>query len=145
MHMYDIIRSNRKTIAIQINGDGQVIFRAPLWMTEAEVLGFVDKKKTWIKKHLNAIAQRQTAPERPFTAAELHELAVAAKEDIGRRVAKFAPIVGVTFGRITIRAQKSRMPSLQRHTATLISVLGYSSNERNSVCLQPLASTIIGR
>ena len=111
MPMYDIIRSNRKTIAIQIKGDGQVIVRAPLRMTEAEVLGFVDKKKAWIEKHLNTIEQRQTAPERPFTAAELHELAVAAKEDIGRRVAKFAPIVGVTFGRITIRAQKSRWGS----------------------------------
>ena len=37
MHMYDIIRSNRKTIAIQIKGDGQVIVRAPLRMPRAEV------------------------------------------------------------------------------------------------------------
>lgn len=111
MHMYDIIRSNRKTIAIQIKGDGQVIVRAPLRMPKAEVMAFVDKKKDWIEKHLKAIAQRQTSPERPFTAAELKELAMAAKEDIARRVAKLAPIVGVTSGRITIRAQKSRWGS----------------------------------
>ena len=109
--MYDIIRSNRKTIAIQLKGDGQVFVRAPLRMPKAEVMAFVDKKKDWIEKHLKAIAQRQTAPERPFTAAELKELAVAAKEDIARRVAKLAPIVGVNFGRITIRAQKSRWGS----------------------------------
>lgn len=111
MLMYDIIRSNRKTIAIQINGDGQVIVRAPLRTPNAEILAFVDKKKAWIEKHLKAIVQRQTAPEKPFTAAELHELAIATKEDIARRVAKFAPIVGVTYGRITIRAQKSRWGS----------------------------------
>lgn len=109
--MYDIIRSNRKTIAIQIKGDGQVIVRAPLRMAKTDILSFVDKKKDWIEKYLNTIAQRQSASEKPFTAAELHELAIAAKEDISRRVAKFAPIVGVTFGRITIRAQKSRWGS----------------------------------
>ena len=111
MPMYDIIRSNRKTITIQIKGDGQVIVRAPLRMPKADILSFVDKKKAWIEKHLDAIARRQPASERAFTAAELHELAVAAKEDIGRRVAKFAPIVGVTYGRITIRAQKTRWGS----------------------------------
>ena len=109
--MYDIIRSNRKTIAIQIKGDGQVIVRAPLRMPKSEVLDFVDKKKAWIEKHLNAIAQRQAATERSFTTAELRDLAMAAKEDIARRVAKFAPIVGVAYGRITIRAQKSRWGS----------------------------------
>lgn len=109
--MYDIIRSNRKTIAIQIKGDGQVIIRAPLRMAKTDIQAFVDKKKSWIEKHLNAIAQRQSASERPFTGAELGELAISAKEDIARRVARFAPIVGVSYARITIRAQKSRWGS----------------------------------
>lgn len=109
--MYDIIRSNRKTIAIQIKGDGQLIVRAPLRMPKAEVMAFVDKKKEWIEKHLNAIAQRQTTSERPFTAAELKELTTAAEEDIAHRVAWFAPIVGVSYARVTIRAQKSRWGS----------------------------------
>ena len=39
------------------------------------------------------------------------DIAIAAKEDIGRRVDKFVPIAGVTCGRITIRAQKSRWGS----------------------------------
>ena len=42
---------------------------------------------------------------------QLHQLAEAAKADLPRRIARFAALVGVSYGRITIRAQKSRWGS----------------------------------
>lgn len=34
---YELIRSNRKTIAQQIKGDGRIIVRAPLRMTNGDI------------------------------------------------------------------------------------------------------------
>ena len=111
MEKYEVIRSNRKTIAIQIKGDGQVIVRAPMRMSKATIQQFIAQKKDWIARHLTSIQQRQVSPEAAFTAAELQQLALSAKEDIARRVARFALLVGVSYSRITIRAQKTRWGS----------------------------------
>jgi len=109
--MCEIIRSNRKTVAIQISGNGEVIVRAPLRMPRAEIMKFVDSKADWIAKHQEAIRNRPQTTESVFSEAELQQLAAAAKEDMPRRVAKFASLVGVTYGRITIRTQKTRWGS----------------------------------
>jgi len=111
MEKYEVIRSNRKTMAIQIKGDGQVIVRAPMRMSKATIQQFIAQKEGWIAKHLASIRQRQVGPEAALTAAELQQLAHSAREDIARRVARFAPLVGVSYQRITIRAQKTRWGS----------------------------------
>lgn len=111
MGQYELIRSNRKTIALQIKGDGRIIVRAPLRMADRDIQRFVASKADWIEKHLVIIQQRQQPSGAAFTMEQLHQLADAAKQDIPRRVARFAALVGVTYGRITIRAQKSRWGS----------------------------------
>ena len=109
--MYEVIRSNRKTIAVQIMGDGRIIVRAPLRMADGDIQRFVESKSEWMEKHLAIIQQRKQPVASAFTIEQLHQLADAAKQDIPRRVACFAALVGVTYGRITIRAQKSRWGS----------------------------------
>lgn len=47
---YSIIRSKRKTLALTINKDGEVIARAPMRMSEEKISDFVRKKSHWIKK-----------------------------------------------------------------------------------------------
>ena len=110
MESFELIRSARRTIAIQIKS-GRVIVRAPLRMSRAEIERFVVSKADWINKHLEAAKQRQSVPVQPFTAAEIQQLADAALLDIPQRVRKYAAIVGVTVGRITIRNQKTRWGS----------------------------------
>ena len=109
--MYEVIRSNRKPIAVQIMGDGRIIVRAPLRMADGDIQRFVESKSEWMEKHLAIIQQRQQPAEAAFSMEQLHQLADAAKQDIPRRVARFAALVGITYGRITIRAQKSRWGS----------------------------------
>lgn len=111
MNAYELIRSNRKTITLQIKGDGRIIVRAPLRMAAKDIQRFIDSKAAWIEKHLVIIQQRQQPVAPAFTVEQLHQLAEAAKSDLPRRVARFAALVGVTYGRITIRAQKSRWGS----------------------------------
>ena len=103
---YRLIRSDRKSIGIQITADG-VIVRAPKRLSAAEIDRFVQSKRSWIEGHLANLP----APQPKFTQAQIEALAQKALAVIPERVRHFAPIVGVTYGRITIRNQRSRWGS----------------------------------
>ena len=47
---YKVIKSNRKTIAIQVTIDGAIVVRAPLKMNDEAIERFVIDKKAWQKK-----------------------------------------------------------------------------------------------
>lgn len=105
---YRIIRTNRKTIAVQITPAGEVLVRCPRRMGETAIRAFVDSKSGWIAGHLEKLA----APRLPsFTDDRLQDLARQARLTIPARAAYFAPLVGVDYGKITIRAQHSRWGS----------------------------------
>lgn len=111
MKNIEVIRSNRKTIAIEIKSDCRVIVRAPLKMRTQDIQRFVSEKSDWIQKHLQAAKQRQTDSKDRLTDGQIHTLTDLAKKDMAARVKAFAPLVGVTVGRITIRKQKTRWGS----------------------------------
>ena len=98
-----VIRSSRRTISVQIAPSGEVLVRCPRRMSNADIRRFVESKSGWIEKHL----EKQTAAARlpVFTDEQLQVLAQQARQTIPERVAHFAPLVGVTYGRITIRSQ----------------------------------------
>lgn len=106
---YQTIRSDRKTIAIQITPEGRVVVRCPRGLTAEAVRAFVESKADWIRKRL---AQRKDTASLPvFSDGEIRDLAQQALKTIPSRVAYFAPLVGVTYGGITIRNQRSRWGS----------------------------------
>ena len=105
---YHIIRSNRKTISLQIKPDGEVVVRCPQRMSAGEINTFLDSKADWIRKHL---AKLPSEPVAKFSEQELEELRQIAKILLTQRVQHYAPIVGVTYNRITVRAQHSRWGS----------------------------------
>ena len=106
---YQIIRSNRKTIAIQITPTGEVVVRCPQRMPTAQIQAFLEEKQDWLRKHLEKIESRPDLPR--FTEAQIRDLADKALKTIPQRVAYFAQRIGVTYGRITIRNQTSRWGS----------------------------------
>jgi hypothetical protein len=108
-----IIRSKRKTISLQIKRDGSIEVKAPLYATDAQIQDFLNRKSDWIEKHLQSAKERQEQAEHLtlFTNEEIQKMANQALEVIPERVAHYAPLVGVTYGCITIRNQKSRWGS----------------------------------
>ena len=103
---YEVIRSNRRTISLQIKPDGAVLVRCPLRLPEREVVAFVESKRAWLEKHL-----RRQGPVEKLTPEQLLRLANQAKPDLAARVERLAPLVGVSWERITIRSQRTRWGS----------------------------------
>lgn len=104
----NIIYSSRKSIALELK-PGVLTVRAPKGMSRREVNAFLESKRSWVEKHLAKMQERQGALEcvEPITMDEIHELADKALAVIPEKVKKYAPIVGVDYGRITIRNQRS--------------------------------------
>ena len=105
---YQIIRSDRKTMAIQIMPDGSVVVRCPKRIRVDEVRKFVNSKSTWIEKHLTSRVPRN---EEKLTDSELKELRERTRILVTERVRYFAPLVGVTYNQIATRAQRTRWGS----------------------------------
>lgn len=121
-----IIRSNRKTLAIQINPDLSVTVRAPMYAPQSDIERILREKEGWIQKHIEKIREQEAkrkemygekgeygkSAEREYLSnEEIHKLAEKALEYIPKRVSYFAKQIGVTYGKITIRNQKTRWGS----------------------------------
>ncbi len=107
-----IVHSDRKSLGIQLK-PSEIIVRAPLKMSDRDIYKFLELKRTWIETNLLKIAEREknSGETVPFTSDELKEMANKTKEIIPKRVEYYAQKIGVTYGRITIRAQHTRWGS----------------------------------
>ena len=108
----NIIYSARKTISLELKPEG-IFVRAPKGMSQRQIKLFLNEKRNWIEKHWEKIQERTEELEQLelFTMDEINELANKALVVIPEKVRKYAPIVGVTYGRITIRNQRTRWGS----------------------------------
>ncbi|MCI6553330.1 MAG: M48 family metallopeptidase [Lachnospiraceae bacterium] len=109
----EIRRSGRRTVALEVTSDARVIVRAPYGLPEAELKRFIKEKSPWIEKALERIRQRKEegSSREKLSMEDLHRLADQALAVIPAKAARYAQQVGVSYGRITIRNQRSRWGS----------------------------------
>lgn len=107
---YELIRSRRKTLCAEIR-DGRLIVRAPLRVSRAEISRFLTEKRPWIEKHLAQAREAERNAAERLTQEEIRALTEEARRVIPARVAFYARKVGVDYGRITIRHQRTRWGS----------------------------------
>ena len=109
---YETIRSDRRTLALQIK-DGRLIVRVPLRTRPIDVERFVYSHRDWIEQHLEIYRERRAlyGEIKPLTEDELRELGEKAREVIPSRVEHFSRLLGVDYGKITIKNQLTRWGS----------------------------------
>lgn len=110
---YDLVRSRRKTISIEIKSDGSIKVRAPYFASKSKIETFIASKRAWIEKSLAKIESRRSLAEKipKLGDDDIRELGKKALEYIPSRAAYFASLLGVQIGRITIRCQRTRWGS----------------------------------
>ncbi len=108
-----IIRSKRKTIALHITDDGQLIIKAPLKYPVKDIVSFIEKKEKWIKTHIDKVQQLNCELEQlqAFTEQDIDNMADMALAVIPERVKFYAEKLGVKYGKITIRNQRTKWGS----------------------------------
>lgn len=114
---YTVIKSKRRTLGITVKLDGSVIVRVPLGCSKKQAEQFVNEKREWIEKAQKRMIEKRAAygmtegdggEAKPvFTKDDIERLKKQAKRQFPALVADIAPLIGVTYGNITIRMQKT--------------------------------------
>lgn len=107
---YEIIRSSRKTLAVQVDGDCKITVRAPYRVSEKEIERFVYDKKEWLEKAVLKQMQRSKG-KREYTDEEIEQLRLKAKAVLPDKIKYYSEIMGVTPKSIKINSAKKRYGS----------------------------------
>lgn len=112
---YTVIRSSRRTMAIQVCPDLRVLVRAPRRVSDKEIADFVKREEAWILKTIEKYkargARQQAENLEPLSDNDIRQMAEKALKVIPERVKYWSGLMGIGYGRITIRNQRTRWGS----------------------------------
>lgn len=107
---YELRRSRRRTVGLELTRDGRLIVRAPLLLPESAVRRFVAEHEDWIRRAEARQAQRREAHPEP-TEEQRKALIQKAKAILPGKVAHYAALLGVTPAGITVTSARTRFGS----------------------------------
>lgn len=105
-----LIRSNRRTIAIQVTRDARVVVRARFAQARRDIRRFVRESPGMVESHLARQRARADAYPEP-TPAEEERLRALAKAVLPGKVAHWAAVMGVQPTGVKITAARTRFGS----------------------------------
>lgn len=114
---YQLIRSSRKTIAIELNGDGRLVVRAPQRCAKRVIESILQEKQDWILRKQQELRKRkerqaeQLSLQDSWSPMDYQNAQECAKQEFTKKTIFYAARMQVSYGRITIRDQKTRWGS----------------------------------
>lgn len=106
---YKVVYSGRRTVSLCIK-DGGLVVRAPYGALEKQIKKIVASHREWIEKHIRIQVEREEKYG-TLTDEKIKNLRDKAKEVLPAKTARFASIMGLKYGRITITGAKTRFGS----------------------------------
>ena len=111
METYELIRSGRKTLALEITRDCRVVVRAPRRLAKKHIDDFVAGHAGWIARHLEQQRQRRASAPPALSRAELDALKAKARALLLPRVAYWSQRMGLTPAGVKITAARTQYGS----------------------------------
>ncbi|MBQ4577600.1 MAG: M48 family metallopeptidase [Clostridia bacterium] len=107
---YTLVRSRRKTLAIEVTREGNLVVRAPLRCPQKTIDSFVAGRRDWIEAALQRQSQRLAAHP-PLTESEIESLRQQAKAYLPGRVALWSQRMGLAPAAVKITSARTRFGS----------------------------------
>lgn len=113
----EVIYSDRRSLGLEIQADGRCVARVPHGIANAQVTAFLKDRQEWIVEKWFQMKERQRQRENLPKPDYLDNPALEkqyrkeAKLRLKDRVDYYAPIMGVTYDRIAVKAAKTRWGS----------------------------------
>ena len=101
---YRILRSDRRTVSLELTPEGEALVRAPKRMPVREIERFVEAHAAWL-------SARRAAQPAPLTRQQVEMLRARAKRELPARVAAYAAAMGVTPAGVRITSARTRFGS----------------------------------
>ena len=107
---YTLVRSKRKSVAIQVDSDCNITVRAPLRISQKEIDKILLEKKSWLEKTI--ISQREKKKNiKEYSDDDIKLLRQKAKEILPVKVEFYAKIMQVEPASVKINSAKKRYGS----------------------------------
>ena len=114
--VYEIRRSDRRTLALEMTREGKLLVRAPRSVSEEAIRAFVAGHGEWIRAAAVRQAERRRAHPEPDEEQRL-ALIAKAREILPGKVAEYARRMGVQPTRVTITSARTRFGSCSAKNA----------------------------
>jgi predicted metal-dependent hydrolase len=104
-----VIRSRRRSVALIITAEAELVVRAPRHISDAEIDRFIRQKRAWIERNL----ARQAARPKPvvLSAEEKARWRLIAEEKVIERCRYFSELTGYRPAKVRISSARSRWGS----------------------------------
>ena len=110
LFQYEVIYSSRKSLAIQVDGDCNIIVRAPYGISQKRIDDFVFSNKGWLEKTV-AKQMIKRNNRKTFADEDIAEMRIRAKAIIPEKVKYYAEIMGVKPESVKINSAQKRYGS----------------------------------
>lgn len=139
--MLKIIRSNRKSISVEISPKLEVIVRAPIKMKQRDIDRFVAEHQLWIEKHIRLREQKLAIRPPEPTLQEITDLKCRAKKVLPCKVDYFSQIMGVEPKGVKITSAQKRLGSCSSENGICFSyrLMQYDNDVIDYVVIHELA------
>jgi len=137
-----VIRSKRRTLALEITRDGRLLVRAPIRASQKAIEQFVAAHRGWIAKHLAIVEERKMRHPEP-TPEEETALRRAAAAYLPRRTAELSALMGASYTNVKINFARTRFGSCNAKNGINFSarLMRYSPRAIDYVIIHELAHT----